>query len=575
MCGYDWATNAWTDTSTVLETRTRVDMDTLWDGTHLYVLSTPKSGGTMPRPTPPPCCAGTPSSTGLDGRRRDAVTIAERPDLLPGIDKDSTGMLWVTYTTGIPGVDPRTDPTADAARRQGDDHPLAARRRPELGDAVPAADAGNNDDSTVTFDPVKDAGGQPSSDIAAVVSFDGNKMGVLWSNQRTEKVHWATHVDGADDQAWATSVAYNQPKGPTTTSTSSRSPVATPAASSRWPRPRTPLRGRADQPALPQPRQGSGPRGCSPTVADNVTRASVVDRRRAPRPLRVRGRTLLRRRHDLLQEDHVGQPPFGRGQGTPFISSAAHPEANNVTSTKQTVSSATGLLALAGDDQTRTYLYNRIDLGTDTAITSQPDAATTTADASFGFTATVPGGTFLCSLDGAAETACTSPQSYTGLANGNHTFSVRSVEAGGTQDPSPATYSWNVAVPPRLRATRSRRTPGSPCGRTAVSTRAPRRSPWPADEAGSTFRCSLDGKPAVGCGSPVAYRGLADGDHTFSATAVDAAGNADATPEVYSWKITPWFFDGFSSKNFSHGGWLARHSRHGQHRRRQERGVPR
>ncbi len=84
-----------------------------------------------------------------------------------------------------------------------------------------------------------------------------------------------------------------------------------------------------------------------------------------------------------------------------------------------------------------------------------------------------------------------------------------------------------------------------------------------ADEAGSTFRCSLDGQPAVVCGSSVVYRGLADGDHTFSATAVDAAGNADATPDVYSWKITPWFFDGFSSKNFRHGGWLARHSRTG------------
>ena len=184
------------------------------------------------------------------------------------------------------------------------------------------------------------------------------------------------------------------------------------------------------------------------TVADNVTRASVV---------------IDAEHHDLYvfaagpccaggtiyyKKTTLANPQFGRGQGTPFISSAAHPEANNVTSTKQTVSSATGLLALAGDDQTRTYLYNRIDLGTDTTITSQPDAAMTTADASFGFTASMPGGTFLCSLDGAAETACTSPQSYTGLANGNHTFSVRSVEAGGTQDPSPATYSWSVAVPP-------------------------------------------------------------------------------------------------------------------------------
>ena len=51
MFGYDWAANTWTDTSTVLETRTRVDMDTLWDGTHLYVLSTPKGGPTTPTDT--------------------------------------------------------------------------------------------------------------------------------------------------------------------------------------------------------------------------------------------------------------------------------------------------------------------------------------------------------------------------------------------------------------------------------------------------------------------------------------------------------------------------------------------
>ena len=67
--------------------------------------------------------------------------------------------------------------------------------------------------SIVTFDPVKDPSGQPSSDIASVVSFDGNKMGVLWSNQRTQKVHWATHLDGDPDQTWATSVAYDNPQG--------------------------------------------------------------------------------------------------------------------------------------------------------------------------------------------------------------------------------------------------------------------------------------------------------------------------------------------------------------------------
>src|SRR6185437_14798514 len=40
-------------------------------------------------------------------------------------------------------------------------------------------------------------------------------------------------------------------------------------------------------------------------------------------------------------------------------------------------------------------------------------------------------------------TACTSPATYTGLSDGQHTFSVASTTSGGT-DPSPATAQWTV-----------------------------------------------------------------------------------------------------------------------------------
>jgi hypothetical protein len=414
-----------------------------------------------------------------------------------------------------------------------------------------------DDSSTVTFDKVKDPGGQPSSDIAAVVSFDGNKIGVLWSNQRTEKVHWATHVDGTDDQTWAASVAYSQPKGADdhlnikSVAGGSAGRVFAVAKTSHT------LPGDALINLLYLNTAGVWTSRIFASVADNVTRASVVIDAEHKNLYVFAAGPCCAGGTIYYKKTTLANPRFGAGSGTPFIYSAAHPEANNVTSTKQTVSSASGLLAMAGDDQTRTYLYNRIDLGTDTAITGQPDAAMTTADASFTFSASIPGGTFLCSLDGAAESACTSPQSYTGLANGDHTFSVRSVEAGGTQDPSPATYTWNVNVPPRDSVPPNT---GITLRPTAVSTAREATFTLAADDPGATFRCSLDGKPAVGCVSPVVYRRLADGDHTFSVTAVDAAGNADATPDVYSWKVTPWFFDGFSSKNFSHGGWLARHS---------------
>jgi hypothetical protein len=46
-----------------------------------------------------------------------------------------------------------------------------------------------------------------------------------------------------------------------------------------------------------------------------------------------------------------------------------------------------------------------------------------------------------------------------------------------------------------------------------------------ASEAGSTFRCKLDGRKAAKCKSPKTYRNLKPGRHTFKVWATDPAGN--------------------------------------------------
>ena len=56
-------------------------------------------------------------------------------------------------------------------------------------------------------------------------------------------------------------------------------------------------------------------------------------------------------------------------------------------------------------------------------------------------------------------------------------------------------------------------------------------------EAGSTFQCSLDGGALANCISPDDYAGLAEGNHTFSVQATDAAGNTDSTPATHDWEI--------------------------------------
>src|SRR5439155_2970915 len=53
--------------------------------------------------------------------------------------------------------------------------------------------------------------------------------------------------------------------------------------------------------------------------------------------------------------------------------------------------------------------------------------------------------TFECSLDGAAFTACLSPQSYSGLSAQQHTFAVRAKDQAGNVDATPATRTWTIA----------------------------------------------------------------------------------------------------------------------------------
>lgn len=84
----------------------------------------------------------------------------------------------------------------------------------------------------------------------------------------------------------------------------------------------------------------------------------------------------------------------------------------------------------------------------DTSITAGPSGTSTGASASFEFVSpTDATATFQCSLDNAPWSSCTSPQSYTDLADGEHVFQVRAVDQAGNVDSSPDSRTWTVAVP--------------------------------------------------------------------------------------------------------------------------------
>jgi len=80
-----------------------------------------------------------------------------------------------------------------------------------------------------------------------------------------------------------------------------------------------------------------------------------------------------------------------------------------------------------------------------TEITGGP-GDTTAATAVFLFSA--PGATGVsCRLDGGAWQPCESPQAYSGLSLGGHTFEVTAVDAAGNTDPTPAHHAWQVLKP--------------------------------------------------------------------------------------------------------------------------------
>jgi len=79
-----------------------------------------------------------------------------------------------------------------------------------------------------------------------------------------------------------------------------------------------------------------------------------------------------------------------------------------------------------------------------TSLTSVPAGYTNQNTANFGFTANRSTSGYLCSLDGGAAVPCASPMTYSGLADGNHTFKVQGIDIYGHIDQAGANYSWAI-----------------------------------------------------------------------------------------------------------------------------------
>jgi hypothetical protein len=96
----------------------------------------------------------------------------------------------------------------------------------------------------------------------------------------------------------------------------------------------------------------------------------------------------------------------------------------------------------------------------ETTIVSKPPDPSESSSASFTYESNEPGSSFECRLDGAAFAGCPGGGiEYTGLANGSHAFLVRAVDPSHNVDPTPAGYTFVVAVPAAPSVTEPPATP--------------------------------------------------------------------------------------------------------------------
>ena len=191
----------------------------------------------------------------------------------------------------------------------------------------------------------------------------------------------------------------------------------------------------------------------------------------------------------------------------------------------------------AGNRGTATTTLSKDTVAPDTTIGTKPAALVNTTTTNFTFSGNDGSGSgiasFECRRDGGAWGVCTSPQEYTSLAEGAHTFEVKAIDQAGNVDATPATYGWTV----------DSTTPDTTIGTkpaALVNTTTANFTFSGNDGSGSgiaSFECRRDGGTWAVCTSPHEYTGLLAGAHSFEVKAIDKAGNVDSTPATHSWTI--------------------------------------
>jgi hypothetical protein len=157
-------------------------------------------------------------------------------------------------------------------------------------------------------------------------------------------------------------------------------------------------------------------------------------------------------------------------------------------------------------------------------IGAEPPNPSNQTSANFSFSVNDNVSTVRCKLDGGAFGLCTTPttQSYTGLTNGSHTFTVQATDAAGNN--VTGSYTWTISIPaPTVSIT-------TPANNAVFNQHK---------VVNAAYSCTADPATTLtSCAGPVANARPIDtstpGLHTFTVTAYDHAGGTATTSTTYT-----------------------------------------
>jgi PKD repeat protein len=419
----------------------------LWDGTKLYVAShgfttsastsTSQNGrlwrysynSTTKRYTLDTSSGFTASGVPINTARSETLTI----------DKDSNGRLWATWTLGNQVWVTSTNGTDTQWNS-----PIT----------VPGATALSADDisSLIAFS----AGGVP-------------RIGVMWSNQVDHRFWFATHGDdNASGQPAALGSGWSAAPIPGTQSSDDHINLKTLngrvyAAVKHSTSGTTPLTSLLTR----DPATGAWASATFGTGRDSHTRPIVLVDTAAnkirmfatgPQPPNTSGQS----GGDIVEKDSssLTNPSFATGVGTAVIRDNGSPDMNDVTSTKQNVTAASGLVVMGNNATTKMYWHADLVGGT-TQPPPQAPVASFTATPTNGnspldvaFTDTSTGSPTSWSWDFGDGTTSTQQNpthrfTNTGTTTRDFTVTLRASNAGGTS----AAFTRAISVAPAPQPT--------------------------------------------------------------------------------------------------------------------------